>query len=302
MTGTVLSYYLAFLIDTGAAALPAVAPVPVVDAPAPIAAPTAIVTAPAPAPAPARVIVAEDRTGLAATPSHLVIGADLTTTTAGATKVATAATAAEVVEKVQGFYAGIQQVTAKFRQEVTNATFGRSTTQDGKVWIKKPGKMRWDYYDKGKKSSKTLKSFISNGKYLYVVEHGNKQVVEKNLENNLLPVAVTFLYGKGDLSSDFNAELDTSKKYGGKGEIVLKLTPKAPSTQYKHLFLVVAADNYRVKQSIIVDSANNVNHFRFYEPDFDKTVDDKWFEFDRKSVKNYRIITDDDAKAPPASK
>ncbi|MBP9089204.1 MAG: outer-membrane lipoprotein carrier protein LolA [Kofleriaceae bacterium] len=200
----------------------------------------------------------------------------------------------DAVDHVQQFYAGIKQVTAKFRQSVTNATFGQAKDSDGMVWIRKPGKMRWDYYAK-KKGNKTTtkKSFISNGKYLYVVEHDNKQVMKKSLENDLMPVAVSFLYGKGDLRADFNAELDTSKKYGAEGEIVLKLSPKKPSAQYRNLILVVAPTNYRVTQSIIIDSSNNINHFRFYEPDFEKAQQDSWFEFDEKSVKDYRVIDAD---------
>ena len=200
----------------------------------------------------------------------------------------------DAVDHVQQFYAGIKQVTAKFRQSVTNATFGQAKDSDGMVWIRKPGKMRWDYYakKKGNKTS-TKKSFISNGNYLYVVEHDNKQVMKKSLQKDLMPVAVSFLYGKGDLRADFNAELDTSKKYGAEGEIVLKLTPKKPSAQYQHLILVAAADNYRVTQSIIIDSSNNINHFRFYEPDFEKAQQDSWFEFDEKSVKDYRVVDAD---------
>ena len=117
---------------------------------------------------------------------------------------AAAPTADEVVANVQKFYASIKQVTAKFRQEVTNVTFGQTTTNDGKVFIAKPGKMRWDYYPKRKDAKLAVKkSFISNGSYLYVVEHENKQVIKKNLANDLMPVAVSFLYGKGDLTADF---------------------------------------------------------------------------------------------------
>src|SRR5262249_31771286 len=152
-------------------------------------------------------------------------------------------------------------------------TFGKTQKSDGKVWVKKPGKMRWDYYEKKKKNGKdvieTTKTFISNGTYLYVIEHQNKQVTEKNLQKNMLPVAVTFLYGKGDLKKDFTAQIDTSGKYGSKDDIVLALTPKAQTTQYKTLYLVVDKNNYRVKESVIVDPSNNVNDFRFYEPDFD---------------------------------
>ena len=215
---------------------------------------------------------------------------------------AAAPTADEVVANVQKFYASIKQVTAKFRQEVTNVTFGQTTTNDGKVFIAKPGKMRWDYYPKRKDAKLAVKkSFISNGSYLYVVEHENKQVIKKNLANDLMPVAVSFLYGKGDLTADFTGTLDTSGKYGDKPDLVLTLTPKKPSAQYKSLILVVDSGNSRVKQSIVIDSAGNVNHFRFYEPDFDRPVQDSWFEFDEKSVKGYRIIDADQAAKESAA-
>jgi outer membrane lipoprotein carrier protein len=234
------------------------------------------------------------------------------------------ATAPEIVDRVQQFYAGIKQVTAQFRQAVTNNTFGSTKTSDGTLWMMKPGKMRWDYLDKkkdpaspGKEVVEVKKSFISNGAYLYVVEHDNKQVVKKNLQQDLMPVAVSFLYGKGDLRAEFNAELDKTSKYGEKDDIVLRLTPKQPSAQYKNLYLVVSPRDFHVSQSVIVDSSSNVNHFRFFAPDFEKPIKDSYFEFDERSVKNYRVIDADasrdglagagglvppapPAKAPPA--
>jgi outer membrane lipoprotein carrier protein len=203
------------------------------------------------------------------------------------------ASASDVVDSVQKFYKDIKQVTAVFRQTVHISTFGTDKTSDGTVWLMKPGKMRWDYVEKKKDVVQVKKSFISNGTSLYVVEHDNKQVVKKNLAADLMPVAVTFLYGKGDLKAEFNAALDTASSYGGKGDLVLKLTPKKPSAQYKNLYLVVDPTQFRVKESVIIDSSNNVNHFHFYSPDFEKPIKDSWFEFDKRSVGNYRIIDGD---------
>jgi outer membrane lipoprotein carrier protein len=241
-------------------------------------------------------------------PSAQITTAPLVATpTAGATagSAATPAPATKVdpsavVDNVQKFYAGIKQVTAQFRQTVTNSTFGSNKTSDGTVWLMKPGKMRWDYVEKKKGKVQVKKSFISNGQYLYVVEHDNKQVVKKNLQNDLMPVAVSFLYGKGDLKAEFNAAVDTTGKYGDKGDIVLKMTPKKPSAQYKALYLVVAPDNYRVKQSVIIDSSDNTNQFRFFAPDFETPIKDAYFEFNEGSVKNYRII-DADAQGSGAA-
>jgi outer membrane lipoprotein carrier protein len=212
-------------------------------------------------------------------------------------------TATEIVDRVQQFYAGIKQVTAQFRQSVTNNTFGSTKTSDGTVWIMKPGKMRWDYLEKkkdpaspGKEIVEVKKSFLSNGTYLYVVEHDNKQVVKKGLQQDLMPVAVSFLYGKGDLRAEFNAEIDRTGKFGEKDDLVLRLTPKLPSAQYKNLYLVVSPKDYHVSQSVIVDSSGNVNHFRFFAPDFESSIKDSWFEFDPKSLPSYRMI---DADQPP---
>lgn len=204
-----------------------------------------------------------------------------------------AQSATAVVQHVQDFYAKITHVTALFRQEVTNNTFGSTKSSDGSVWLMKPGKMRWDYLEKKRGDVQVKKSFISNGKQLFLVEHDNKDVVKKNLQQDMLPVAVTFLYGQGDLNKEFNAELDKTASYGSKDDLVLKLTPKQPSAQYKALYLVVDPKDYHVKESVIVDSSNNVNHFHFFAPDFQKPIKDSWFEFDPSSVKNYRIIDGD---------
>lgn len=224
------------------------------------------------------------------------------------TRVAAAPTAAEVMAGVQTFYAGISGVKAKFRQEVTNTTFGRTDISDGSLLIKKPGGMRWQYFSKKRKGKVTVaKDFISNGNYLYVVDWENKQVIKKDLKKNLLPTAVTFLYGKGDLAADFTPELETNGKYGGKSDLVLRLLPKTQSAQYKTLHLVVDPTNFRVKESIVIDAAGNKNHFRFYEPDFKAKIEDSDFQFSEKNpkVKAFRVIDgdkeDDKATTPGAA-
>jgi outer membrane lipoprotein-sorting protein len=153
--------------------------------------------------------------------------------------------------------------------------------------------MRWDYYETKAQKTNVKKSFISNGKTLFVVEHDNKQVLKKSLAQDLMPVAVTFLYGKGDLNRDFNAEIDKTGAYGGKGDTVLKLTPKQPSAQYKTLYLVVDPADGHVTQSVIVDSSNNVNQFRFFNADFKAPVKDSTFDFNPQSLPNYQVVDAD---------
>ncbi len=169
---------------------------------------------------------------------------------------APAPSADELVKKVQGYYATTQKLRADFRQEYTNTTFGRTSTSDGLLFIAKPGKMRWDYQTPEKKY------FISDGTTLWVYEPASKQAFQQSLKDQILPVAVTFLYGKGDLASEFNAALDPGK-YGGKDDLCVKLTPKKPEAQYKSLWLVVDPGDFHVKESVILEASDNLNHFTF---------------------------------------
>jgi len=168
---------------------------------------------------------------------------------------------AEVVTGVQAYYKSVQKLSADFRQEYTNTTFGKTSISDGRVFIAKPGKMRWDYARTAGRPEK--KYFISDGTTLWVYEEAQKQAFEQNLRDQLLPVAVTFLYGQGSLSDEFKPELDTSGKYGGKDDYVVKLTPKKPSAQYKQLWLVVDPADFHVKESVILEASDNLNRFAF---------------------------------------
>jgi outer membrane lipoprotein carrier protein len=211
-------------------------------------------------------------------------------------RVAQAVTADVIVTKVQEFYQRTPQLTAKFRQLTMNATFGVPQTSDGKVYLKKPGKMRWDYFSK-RNANAVSKSQISDGKTIWVVDKNGKWFYKQDLTKSALPVAVTFLTGTGNLKTEFDTTLDRSGLYNkaNPSDHVLKLTPKKPSVQIKNLYLVVDPTSFRVRKSIVVNAAGDTNQFAFYEPDLIKAVNDAWFKFDAKAAKGFREIKEEDA-------
>jgi outer membrane lipoprotein carrier protein len=251
-----------FLAEQRSAATAPKTPVVAVPAPTPV---------PVPAPAP---IVDPVHIGPAGAPAAPAL---------------TGPTAADLVAKVQSFYQNTTRFSAKFRQNYTNKAGFGSKVKDGKIYVKKPGRMRWDY--KGN-SSPIRASYLTDGTNAWMVEYDNKQYFRDKISESTAPVAITFLSGKGDLRTEFTAELDTTNKYGGKTDHVLKLTPKKPSAQYKQLFLVVDPGNFRVKQSIVVEGNGNVNHFTFFEPDFSKELADSLFSVNEGELKKqgYRLI------------
>jgi len=205
--------------------------------------------------------------------------------------------AEDIVIKVQAFYNHTQSFGATFSQTVRNATFSKLKPRrsSGKVYILKPGKMRWDYKNAKRRSAKDPKmsrSFISDGKNLWAVMHQSKQYLKQSLSGSALPVAVSFLMGKGDLLQEFRVALDTTKKYGKQGDLVLRLTPKTPSARYKKLWLVVDAKQFSVKQSIVLNAKGDINSIVFSKVKLNSgTLKPGHFVFNAKAHAEYRLIT-----------
>ena len=195
--------------------------------------------------------------------------------------------ATTVLAKVQQFYAKASHLTALFRQVVTNATFNTAKTSTGKLWVAKPSQFRWDYLERARGSVMLSKTFIFDGKTLWLVDHQNKQIFQNKMQGGVLPAAVSFLTGGTRLSEDFNVGLDTSGKYGS---TVLELTPKQPSAQYKQLFFVVEARDWHISESIVIDSNGDTNAFSFYSPDLGAPVKASWFKVNPASIPSYKLV------------
>jgi outer membrane lipoprotein carrier protein len=179
----------------------------------------------------------------------------------------------EVVDKMQGFYEKIQDLKADFKQQVKNPTTGRTKESLGVVKLKKPGKMRWDYTKPEKKH------FISDGSVLWVYEPEDQQAFKQEMKSTNLSAAVTFLSGKGKLAEEFTFELLDAAKYGSKADYAVKLTPKQPSAQFKHIVLVVDPATFQAKQSIVTTPDGGESRVWFSGVALNKKIPDSEFKF-----------------------
>jgi outer membrane lipoprotein carrier protein len=202
--------------------------------------------------------------------------------------------AADLLARVQAVYADATDVKGTFVQEVTNVTFGRTATARGRLWLRRPGKMRWEYQARPRRGQPAAiaKVFVSNGVELYLVDHENQQIVKRALADNLLPSAITFLAGTGDLAADFKPSLDTSGTYGTRTERVLLLTPRVPSPRFQKLYLVIDPATAQVRRTILIDAGGNTNRFTFSHLDLAAKNADFLFEVDLRNrhLKAYRLV------------
>ena len=182
-------------------------------------------------------------------------------------------TAEEVVRKLQDYYDSIVDYQADFEQVYKHKVFNEEKKSSGKVYIARPGKMRWEY----KKPEKKL--FVADGKHIWVYEESINQVTKRALDQSDLPVAITFLVGKGKLTEEFDSKIIPHESFAKKGMLVLELKPKKATTQYKKLLFIVDGKKYRVERTIIIDKSGNTNTMRFKDPKINKGISEKKFQF-----------------------
>ncbi len=166
--------------------------------------------------------------------------------------------AAELLDKVQRHYEGLHDYTADFIQTYTRVALSRTSESRGRLMLKKPGMMRWEY------DKPDPKLWIADGTQLYVYEPEFQQVtIDRNFETARLSDSISFLWGEGKLADTFNAKLGNPEEVGApKGAPTLELTPKHDAT-YAKLVVVLDAKTGHVIESTIYETSGNKNQFKF---------------------------------------
>jgi outer membrane lipoprotein carrier protein len=208
----------------------------------------------------------------------LLLGLALLALTAQATNAQQAPlTADQVTDKVQGFYTSIADFQSRFEQTYTDVAADEKRTLTGKVFFKKPGKMRWDYLKNDANNKPSLaKVLVSNGNEFTIYEADFDQYSKQCLKDSQLPSALSFLMGSGDLKADFNIQLLPKSP---EGTYSLDLTPKQSASQYKKLIFVVDAKDFSVRKTIIHDPYGNTNEISFLAARVNKQLPDEGFQF-----------------------
>jgi outer membrane lipoprotein carrier protein len=174
-----------------------------------------------------------------------------------------------VISGVQSFYDKTPDLTAEFKQHITSEMYGPQPDGHGMVYLKKGGKMLWDY------DQPQNQQFISDGKTLWVYQPDDHQVVIQDLAGSALPTAVTFLTGSGNLAHDFSGTASQKSD----GSIELDLKPKNPSGILDHLTLLVDPSTFQVRESIVYQTDGQTNDIEFDSVKTSTGLSDSKFSF-----------------------
>jgi outer membrane lipoprotein carrier protein len=166
----------------------------------------------------------------------------------------TAPTAADVAKQVQAHYNGVRDFVADFTQSY-KSPIGRQTTQDrGRVRIKKPGRMWWDY-----KAQKV--QVVADGSQIYTYLPDDRKLYVAPLpKTDEASSAMMFLAGRGDLLRDFTPSLGADQ---AAGSWRLDLAPKTAQADFKTLALIVNRTTMTLEGLVTTDDAQGVTTYAF---------------------------------------
>ena len=211
----------------------------------------------------------------------MVIGAALLLTAPVAGQ---APTADAVASDLQRKYDRVTDFSADFVHSYRGGILKQQATERGRMLVKKPGKMRWEY------TTPEKKTFVSDGHKIYSYIPQDKQVMVGTMpRGEQAPTPALFLTGKGDITRDFTAVFDKVAE-AQPGSLALKLTPKRREPEYESLTLVVDPKTLMLQMLITVDAQGGRSAFTFSNLKENVGLADNEFVF--KMPRNVEVITD----------
>jgi outer membrane lipoprotein carrier protein len=179
--------------------------------------------------------------------------------------------ASDVAGALQRKYDTIKDFSASFKQAYEGGVLRRKALESGTVYVKKPGKMRWDY------TSPEKKLFISDGETIFLYFPAEKQVIKNAVPSqDQATSAVLFLMGKGNITRDFNvkwADGNSDATYR------LRLDPKTRQAEYDWLEITADRDTFRIVGLTAADAQGGKSSFTFSNFKENAGLADKIFQF-----------------------
>ena len=176
----------------------------------------------------------------------------------------------EIMDKVEKRY-DVPDFSAYFVQESTLKAMDITDVASGRIFVKRPGMMRWEY---DKPDRQTI---ITDGKKLWVYKPDDNQV--------MIGRAPSFFgdgKGAGFLSDmklirrNFDVHLEKEKS---DHDWVLKLLPKEKAIGINEIYLSISKITFKIKKIITYNEYNDETRIELINSKFNLNLDKSLFSF-----------------------
>lgn len=178
-------------------------------------------------------------------------------------------TSDELIDKVEARYAG-SGFSARFVQQSTIKAMDITDNAYGKIQVRRPGMMRWEY----EKPDKQI--IVTDGQDLWVYKPSDKQVtVGKATAYFGDGKGASFLSDIRLLRKNFNLSLDKEKD----GYYTIKMVPKEQKFDITLIYLSVSKKSFDLERVITYNSYEDETIIQLTDYQFNQAFDDSTFKF-----------------------
>lgn len=160
----------------------------------------------------------------------------------------------QLIDGLQTKYNKLSSLSADFTQIYTGSQTRR---ESGRLLLKKPGKMRWDY------TTPETKLFISDGKTLYEYVPAEKYASKSSIrDSGDMRAPFAFLLGRGNLRRDFK-KIEFAKEAPARaGNKVLRMTPKR-AADFRELLVEIEPSSLQIARLTLIEGGGSRSDFLF---------------------------------------
>jgi len=180
----------------------------------------------------------------------------------------------ELAGRIQAAYDHTGDFKANFIQEATIKSMGRTTREEGTVYLKKPERMLWDY------TKPSMKRLVINPRKAWLYIPDDEIVYVQDAKDVLSSkMTIRFLTGIGRLKDDFDMALPAGGPTDTEGNYVVVLTPRGYEAGIKTLLLTVDKDTFHIRGCLFTDLYDNDTRLTFSNIEFNTDPADELFDF-----------------------
>lgn len=181
----------------------------------------------------------------------------------------------ELVQEIETTYAEVESLRAEFVQTTRSAALGEGQKQRGRMELKRPAKMRWDF------QRPDPRLFVTNGKRMWVYSPVDKQAILYEDLSKAGGGGIQSLLGDLEaLDEHFEVTQVDDPEARRVNNIVLQLVPKKENVNFKSLRLEVTRKKYGLRRLVLVDAFDTETEISFTQVRLNTAMEDSVFEFE----------------------
>ena len=178
----------------------------------------------------------------------------------------------QIAAKVDRHYNTLTTLKADYTETYRGAGISRS--ESGTLWLKRPGRMRWEYREPREKL------FLTDGKTAWFYVPGDRQARKasiKKLDDLRTPLA--YLLGKTKLEKEFTGlSLAPDIKPAVPGDVMLRGIPRNMADRISDVIMEINPDG-SFQRLVAQEIDGSTTEFRFFNQKENVPVPDSRFKF-----------------------